>query len=215
MQTRDALVQKLRSEGVLNQADAKLKDAERELTGVDTALKKIDLEVKDSTKEWKKSEIRDLSMKAHEDMLYAVEQVNQSKVDTEIKRRTKETVIKTYYAEMKRIQSEYVKNIAGTLLNEQQIELVYQQAWGTWWENSHKGNRIALETALKRTEQELEAMRIDVEDRRTIVSALSNILSSFGGAMILRGVQDKGKGAKALQWENASDNEYPWREFGD
>lgn len=215
MQTRDALIQKLRSEGALNEADAKLKNAERELTGVDTALKKIDLEVKESTKEWKKSEIRDQAQKAHEDLLYAIEQVNQSKVDTEVKQRTKETVIKTYYAEMKRIQSEYVKNIAGALLSEQQIELVYQQAWGTWWENNHKGNRIAIETALKRADQELEAMRIDVEDRRTIVSALSNILGSFGGAMILRGPENKSKGTKTLVWGDTYDNAYPWHEFGD
>lgn len=214
-QTRDALVQKLRSEGALNEADAKLKNAERELIGVDTSLKKIDLEVKSSTKEWKMSEIRDQAMKAHEDLLYAIEQVNQATIDTEVKRETKETVIKTYYAEMKRIQSEYVKNISGSVLNEQQVELIYQQAWGTWWENEHKGNRVAIETALKRADQELDAMRIDVEDRRTIVSALSNILGSFGGAMILRGVENKGKGAKTLVKEDANDNAYPWREFGD
>lgn len=215
VQTRDALVQKLKSEGALNEADAKIKNAERELIGVDTSLKKIDLEVKSSTKEWKKSEIRDQAMKAHEDMLYAIEQVNQAKIDTEVKQKTKETVIKTYYAEMKRIQSEYVKNIAGSLLNEQQIELVYQQAWGTWWENSHKGNRLAIETALKRIDQELETWRIDVEDRRTIVNGLSNILGSFGGAMIIRGAKHKGKGEKALVWEDANDNTYPWSEFGD
>ena len=89
--------------GNINAGTAKM-NAERELIGTENSIKKVELDVKNATKESVIETAYYGALKAHEEFLAAIENVRGMKADNEVKERTIDTLVATYEEKLRNVQ---------------------------------------------------------------------------------------------------------------
>ena len=113
-QAREPMIENMRS-------DLRTKQMQRIMMDVDTRIKRIELEVAEGTKDVNIEIMKQNLEKARNDVNKGLEEIESLKIDNEIKRETKETVIETYNEKLKNV-------IADTLLKNEQVNCTKEQA---------------------------------------------------------------------------------------
>lgn len=188
MQTRDPLIKKLNAEiGNIQAGTAKI-NAERELIGTENSIKKVELDVKNATKESVIQTAYYGALKAHEDFLAAIENVRGMKADNEVKERTIDTLVATYEAKLRNIQVDTLLKRSEGLLNAQEAEKVYAEAYRIFLQNK----RWKLDTLLDVLNTNIDIERLNLEQKKLVVDSVVKILAGFvGGKAIGTGMRAK------------------------
>ena len=174
-QTRGLLIDKFNAEiGNINAGTAEI-NARRELTNTENSLKKLELNIKDATKESVIQTAYYGAMKAHQEFLAAIENVEQMKVDTDIKQKTKDTVIATYKEKLYNLQIDTLVKRTEGLLNKQECEKVYQEAYRIYTMNKH----WKLDTLLDVVQTNIDIGNLQLAQKKLVVDSIVQIISAF------------------------------------
>ena len=211
MQTREPLVKKLNAEIGNIKAGAAKMNAERELIGTENSIRKVELDVKNATKE---SVIRTAyygALKTHQEFLTAIENVRGMKADNEVKERTIDTLVAAYGAKLRNIQVDTLLKRSEGLLNAQEAERVYQEAYRIFLQNK----RWRLDTLLDVLNTNIEIERLNLEQKKLVIDSVVKLLTGFiGGKAIGTGMEAKnaeqhgkaptvyGSDGKPISWES-------------
>lgn len=210
-QTRKPLVEKLNAEtGNIKVGTAKM-NAERELISTENSIKKVELDVKKATKESVIETAYYGALKAYEDFQAAIENVRGMKADNEVKERTIETLVATYQAKLKNVQVDTLLKRCEGLLNAQEAEKVYAEAYRIFLQNK----RWKLDTLLDVLNTNIDIERLNLEQKKLVVDSVVKILAGFvGGKAIGTGMgagntkkPEKmptvyGSDGKPISWQN-------------
>lgn len=188
MQTRKPLVEKLNAEiGNIKAGTAKM-NAERELISTENSIKKLELDIKKSTKESVIQTVYYGALKAHQEFLAAIENVRGMKADNEVKERTIDTLVATYEAKLRNIQVDTLLKRSEGLLNAQEAEKVYAEAYRIFLQNK----RWKLDTLLDVLNTNIDIERLNLEQKKLVVDSVVKILAGFvGGKAIGTGMRAK------------------------
>lgn len=188
MQTRDPLIKKLNAEvGNIKAGTAKM-NAERELINTENSIRKVELDVKKATKESVIQTAYHGALKAHQEFLAAIENVRGMKADNEVKERSIDTLVATYEAKLRNIQVDTLLKRSEGLLNAQEAEKVYAEAYRIFLQNK----RWKLDTLLDVLNTNIDIERLNLEQKKLVVDSVVKILAGFvGGKAIGTGMRAK------------------------
>lgn len=188
MQTRKPLVEKLNAEvGNIKAGTAKI-NAERELISTENSIKKLELDIKEATKESVIQTAYYGALKTHQEFLAAIENVRGMKADNEVKERTINTLVATYEAKLRNIQVDTLLKRSEGLLNAQEAEKVYAEAYRIFLQNK----RWKLDTLLDVLNTNIDIERLNLEQKKLVVDSVVKILAGFvGGKAIGTGMSAK------------------------
>lgn len=188
IQTRDPLVKKLNAEvGNIKAGTAKM-NAERELINTENSIKKVELDIKNATKESVIQTAYYGALKAHQEFLAAIENVRGMKADNEVKERTIDTLVATYEEKLQNIQIDTLLKRSEGLLNAQEAEKVYQEAYRIFLQNK----RWKLDTLLDVLNTNIDIERLNIEQKKLVIDSVVKILAGFvGGKAIGTGMRAK------------------------
>lgn len=187
-QTRKPLVEKLNAEvGNIKAGTAKI-NAERELISTENSIKKLELKIKESTKESVIETAYYGALKTHQEFLAAIENVREMKADNEVKERTIDTLVATYEAKLQNIQVDTLLKRSEGLLNAQEAEKVYAEAYRIFLQNK----RWKLDTLLDVLNTNIDIERLNLEQKKLVIDSVVKILAGFvGGKAIGTGINAK------------------------
>lgn len=211
MQTRKPLVAKLNAEiGNINAGTAKI-NAEHGLINTENSIKKLELDIKKTTKESVIQTAYYGALKTHQEFLAAIENVRGMKADNKVKERTIETLVATYEAKLQNIQVDTLLKRSEGLLNAQEAEKVYTEAYRIFLQNK----RWRLDTLLDVLNTNIDIERLNLEQKKLVIDSVVKILAGFvGGKAIGTGMNAKnteqygkaptlyGSDGKPISWEN-------------
>lgn len=211
MQTRKPLVEKLNAEvGNIKAGTAKI-NAERELINTENSIKKLELDIKEATKESVIQTAYYGALKTHQEFLAAIENVRGMKADNEVKERTIDTLVATYEAKLRNIQVDTLLKRSEGLLNAQEAEKVYAEAYRIFLQNK----RWKLDTLLDVLNTNIDIERLNLDQKKLVVDSVVKILAGFvGGKAIGTGMSAKnteqhgkvptvyGSDEKPISWQN-------------
>lgn len=191
MQTRKPLVEKLNAEvGNIKAGTAKI-NAERELISTENSIKKLELDIKKATKETVIETAYWGALKTHQEFLAAIENVRGMKADNEVKERTIDTLVATYEAKLRNIQVDTLLKRSEGLLNAQEAEKVYAEAYRIFLQNK----RWKLDTLLDVLNTNIDIERLNLEQKKLVIDSVVKILAGFaGGKAIGTGMSAKNTG---------------------
>lgn len=211
MQTRKPLVEKLNAEvGNIKAGTAKI-NAERELISTENSIKKLELDIKKATKESVIQTAYYGALKTHQEFLAAIENVRGMKADNEVKERTIDTLVATYEAKLRNIQVDTLLKRSEGLLNAQEAEKVYAEAYRIFLQNK----RWKLDTLLDVLNTNINIERLSLDQKKLVIDSVVKILAGFvGGKAIGTGMSAKnteqhgkvptvyGSDGKPISWQN-------------
>ena len=162
--------------------------AERELINTENSIRKVELDVKKATKESVIQTAYYGALKAHQEFLAAIENVREMKADNEVKESTIDTLVATYEAKLKNIQVDTLLKRSEGMLNAQEAEKVYAEAYRIFLQNK----RWKLDTLLDVLKTNIEIEHLNLEQKRLIIDSVVKILTGFvGGKAIGTGMRAK------------------------
>lgn len=206
MQSRDPLIEKIKSESKVNWEIIEKTKADRALIDTQNEIKKIELNITSMT-EWDQiNKIKDECAKVHNDALKSIEELDQAQIETDIKEQTKEAVIKevnakaatAFYDSMIKYAQMRMQDKVAEKLN-YEAEAMYQHAWGLYMDNNLKNPQAVVEMWYKEHSLELEKAGLSLQERKMFVDAMTQALTTFGSAAIIRGGVKKFAGKKTNQ----------------
>lgn len=188
IQTRKPLVEKLNAEiGNIKAGTTKM-NAERELINTENSIKKLELDIKKATKESVIQTAYNGALKTYEEFLAAIENVRGMKADNEVKERTIDTLVATYGAKLRNIQVDTLLKRSEGLLNAQEAEKVYAEAYRIFLQNK----RWKLDTLLDVLNTNIDIERLNLEQKKLVVDSVVKIMAGFvGGKAIGTGMRAK------------------------
>ena len=133
------------------------------------------------------------------------------KADSEVKERTIDTLVATYEEKLRNVQVDTLLKRSEGLLNAQEAEKVYAEAYRIFLQNK----RWKLDTLLDVLNTNIDIERLNLEQKKLVVDSVVKILAGFvGGKAIGTGMRAKnaeqhgkiptvyGSDGKPISWQN-------------
>ena len=209
VQTRQPLIDKFNAEIGDLKAGAAKKNAERLLISTENDLKKTDLAIKNATKNDVIEKARHETMTAHQNLLKAIEEVRGMKADNEVKERTIDTVVATYNAKLKNIQIDTLVKRTEGLLNAQECEKIYQQAYQIYTQNQH----WKLDTLLDVMNTNIAIEHLNIEQKKMVIDSVVKVIAAFAAGKAVGNIVAPKSGGKVPTVYGADGKPISWNSW--